>query len=48
METTTKKPKKSTLKSAKKPVEKPSKFKEGYGILKGKLHFDDSVFNLGL
>ena len=48
METTTKKPEKSTPKPAKKTVVKPSKKRGGWGILKGKLHFDDSIFNLGL
>ena len=48
METTIKKIKKRTLKSARKTDAKPLKKRGLLGILKGKIHCDDSVFNLGL
>ena len=46
METTetVEKPKKRIVK---KTVEKPLKKRGLLGIFKGKIHFDDSVFNLG-
>ena len=48
MKTTAEKKRKTPVKPVKDTVAKPSKIKEGYGILKGKIHCDDSVFNLGL